>query len=574
MRRFSRMLLALALTACCLSPAAAAEEPLFHAVTAYEGFTDVSKADWFAPYVEVCVREGLMEGAGEGKFEPGRVLSVEEALVLAARLTWRSDGRAGELPAGGTAEEFLALAHPGDSSTFVHELDGFKELSGRWSWDGIFYITKRFREVYGPGITHRYALDQAAKREEFFHLLNLPVKVLDLPQLNEVGRLPDVADRGEYDGELVYRLYEAGIAAGVDEYGFAALGASLTRAEAAAMAARVLSPELRVTGFAPSPLPTDGYTLTYLMDGSSWLTYPLALVDYTDEKGESTNCFLTLDGEKVDWPKGTEEGVPSFGLDQRGDYVYLRPWNRSEGDYYGTKVGLMDGEGNMAVPFERCEDVWPTGDGHFIKLVSVETTAEMSETQVFLLGPDGQVETELPSYYGTPDNNNWRGFNEGVCPWEDEESGLWGYVDAAGNWAVEPVFSWAWKFQNGYATICDQAGRVGLMNRGGEMVIPFGDYYYLVPFRNSPDYNGPEGLIWVSGPDGAGWMDLEGNRYPAGTATRERGSFCNGYFSCNGVYYDTSRRPVSQRFDWAGQIGPDGRGFVGLDGKIYRIQFE
>ena len=30
------------------------------------GFVDVSAGDWFAPYVEVCVEEGLMAGTGEG----------------------------------------------------------------------------------------------------------------------------------------------------------------------------------------------------------------------------------------------------------------------------------------------------------------------------------------------------------------------------------------------------------------------------------------------------------------------------------------------------------------------------
>lgn len=41
-----------------------------------------------------------------------------------------------------------------------------------------------------------------------------------------------------------------------------------------------------------------------------------------------------------------------------------------------------------------------------------------------------------------------------------------------------------------------------------------------------------------------------------------------------GIYYDGEGRPVSQRFDWCGPLDQYLRGFVGLEGKIYRIQFD
>lgn len=385
----------------------------------------------------------------------------------------------------------------------------------------------------------------------------------DLPATVTVDAIPDVEREGNPE---IYALYEAGILTGKDAYGAFHPKDQLTRAEAAAMVARVLEPSLRMTEFSPTPLPTEGYTLTYLADGTSWLTYPLMLMEPTD--GDS--FFLTLDGEKVDWPEGTEEGLPSYGLEQRGDYVFLRPWDRSEGNDYGTKAGLMDGSGNMAIPFGLYDNVWPTGDGHFIG----RKTDDTDWSHCFLLSAEKQVEAELPAYYGTPEND-WREFNEGLCPWWDEESQLWGYVDAQGAWVVQPVFSKAGKFQNGYAVVTDQKRRMGLMDRQGEMVIPFDNYYSLSPFHNSPDYHGPEGLIWFSfGSQESGWLDLEGNRYPVGAMNGESGPFHNGYCSGNGIYYDTSLKPVSQKFTWTGPIGPDGRGFVGLDGKIYRIQFE
>lgn len=64
-------------------PALASETP---------GFSDVSPEDWFAPYVEICVEEGLMDGTGEGRFDPHRELTLTEAIVLTARLHARLAG--------------------------------------------------------------------------------------------------------------------------------------------------------------------------------------------------------------------------------------------------------------------------------------------------------------------------------------------------------------------------------------------------------------------------------------------------------------------------------------------------
>ena len=60
-RRLLSVIVSLCLTPCCLPcPALGAETA---------GFSDVSPEDWFAPYVEVCVEEGLM---GRGNLNPKR----------------------------------------------------------------------------------------------------------------------------------------------------------------------------------------------------------------------------------------------------------------------------------------------------------------------------------------------------------------------------------------------------------------------------------------------------------------------------------------------------------------------
>ena len=74
------------------------------------GFTDVSPEDWFAPYVVVCVEEGLLNGVGEDRFAPGQVLNSDEALVMAAR--------GGRVSQGSRRPGFLGLGKTGRPAIF------------------------------------------------------------------------------------------------------------------------------------------------------------------------------------------------------------------------------------------------------------------------------------------------------------------------------------------------------------------------------------------------------------------------------------------------------------------------
>ncbi len=88
-RRVS-LLLALLLALGCLSPALAAEGT---------GFSDVPADAWYAPYVEVCVRAGVMGGTGDGRFQPERLISQSEGYVLLLRLYDVLHGGSGVFPA-------------------------------------------------------------------------------------------------------------------------------------------------------------------------------------------------------------------------------------------------------------------------------------------------------------------------------------------------------------------------------------------------------------------------------------------------------------------------------------------
>lgn len=443
MRRFLTVLLSAVITLSCIIPVSAlgAERA---------AFIDIAPDDWFAPYVDVCVENGLLNGVGDGLFAPERVLSTEEALALAARLLWEIDAGEGDFPIGGSPEEFHAFVHPADGPTaFGYELEAYRALAERWSWNEIYYITRRFRDIYGSGTTCFYTLAETATREQFFQLLMPTMELACLPQINKVDSLPDMLR--EEDVNRLYRLYETGIVVGVDVYGSADLEGSLTRAEAAALLARILEPSLRLS-FSPAPLPTEGYTLTYLMDGTPdcGITYPVCLLGEED-------IMLTLDGRKLPWP--VEGGVPSFALNPSGDYCYMGYWDESTDDHWDTKAGLIDRNGVYIVPPENGRETTYAVDGGFFTEIYRE-----SGTVWALLDEEGQFIRELEQIGDDP-------------------------------WVAYP----------------------------------------------------PKGRNPLRGID----------------------------IAPNGSYYvDAAGTPVSQEFGWVGHITNDGQGFVGMDGKIYRIQFQ
>ena len=48
-------------------------------------FSDVAPEAWYAPYVDVAYRRGIVSGVGDGKFRPDGTLSRQEAAVMVAR---------------------------------------------------------------------------------------------------------------------------------------------------------------------------------------------------------------------------------------------------------------------------------------------------------------------------------------------------------------------------------------------------------------------------------------------------------------------------------------------------------
>lgn len=201
----AKRLTALFLSAALLAGSAAAVSPAeaFPDRYSYPGFIDVEAGSWYAGAARVCCQVGLMQGTGQA-FSPEQILTVGEVAAIAARMN-----------AAITGESIYLI-----DSTYP-------------------WYTSYVRYLEGLGITVPDP-EQQATRQEFVALLSAVVPEDMLTPINHVTALPDTQDQD------VLPFYNAGILSGVDSKGTFAPDKTLTRAECAAMVARVAREELRM----------------------------------------------------------------------------------------------------------------------------------------------------------------------------------------------------------------------------------------------------------------------------------------------------------------------------------------
>ncbi|MCI8651456.1 MAG: S-layer homology domain-containing protein [Oscillospiraceae bacterium] len=500
-------------------------------------FSDVPPDSWFAQGVATCAREGIMVGTGEDTFSQEATLTYPECVMLAYRLYDKAHGGDGSLLKAPEDWSYMTIdtddgqlhheGFAGDSNVWgytsltggeeryifvrpkdmemlnqFHNYHGFGDCGATVTLEGqtyhgtvvmtrqiayqTYYFTFRpddpqvtdilidaqeipagdkwwrdlaytVRQRGWEELFSLYPQSHTAIRHTFANQLDA---VVDLPQRFEVETIPDLSR--EYAPE-VFRLYEAGILGGTDDYGTFSGGGELTRAEAAVMVARVLEEGQRLKE-PPKPMPVVGpesYTLTYLAEGHilhfiSSTTFPLCpIYRSTEEDPYEPLGLLTLEGELLPW---TAEGMELSSLERQGPYL-MAYFRREEPNYQYT-TGVLDETGRWIVPPGEFESVWPRAEGFGASSGSNE------DYRAFLLDSQGQVLSQT-----------------------DREDPALAAVDLP---VPEP-----W----------------------GGLTAP-----------NS----------WVSG-----------QRY----------------------YQRPDGSPASGWFDDCGQLGPDGRGFVEKDGKIYRIQF-
>ncbi|MGI6028621.1 MAG: hypothetical protein ACOX81_04365 [Candidatus Heteroscillospira sp.] len=194
-----RRIISLILCAAMLTSSALAMEP----VREDKGFAD-AELHWSRDYVSVCWQMGLMEGVSDTWFDTEGSLTGYQCAALAARLHARITG--GTLP----------------------------QSTEPWYQGYVDYLA-------GLECPMPENMDAPCTRAEFIAMMDAVVPSRLLNPINEVNRLPDSSD------EAVLRFYRAGILTGMDDYGTFRGSRTLTRAECAAMVARIADESLRLS---------------------------------------------------------------------------------------------------------------------------------------------------------------------------------------------------------------------------------------------------------------------------------------------------------------------------------------
>ena len=288
MKKLAALMLAAALLAG--SALAVTPEEAFPDKNEYPGYADVADTAWYADAARVCYEVGLITGTNAG-FAPDQVLTVGEVAAIAARMHEAITGEA--LPAAQPGQPWYA--------PYVACLEGL----GVDVPDGA----------------------KSATRLELLTLMGGVIPEDMLAPINTIDTLPDT------DDATVLRFYNAGVLTGVDGWGTFAPDKSLTRAETAALVARVARPELRQ---AFTPADYDPFTAAGLKPADvlfsngttagQFLPYVQELIDGLEADcaaaGMEFNWFNTVDGvEFLDYVKDT--ALAHFGVTQdQGTELY------------------------------------------------------------------------------------------------------------------------------------------------------------------------------------------------------------------------------------------------------------
>lgn len=185
-------------------------------------FSDVSPRDWYDLWADLAYNLGLMEGVGGSRFAPRQVLTVAEALQLAAQMESRYTG-----------DSFHT--HSGSSG-------------GAWYTPAVDYCIAS--GIIRSGEFSSYT--RAVTRAEVARIFAATSLAREMPAINSLAQVkaavPDVK-AGDYAADAIYSLYTKGVLTGTSSNLAFQPAGSFTRAEAAAIVSRMARAEQRITLF-------------------------------------------------------------------------------------------------------------------------------------------------------------------------------------------------------------------------------------------------------------------------------------------------------------------------------------
>ena len=178
-------------------------------------FEDVCSADWYSLNAALVYELGLMNGVDETHFDPSGSVTFAQAVTLAARI----------------------------HSSYYDKTVRSAKSGEEWYQPYVDYASQN---KLMPFDINDYS--QLVSREQFVMLLAQVVSDVDLQPINILGdnAIPDVKST-DACAEAVYRFYRAGVLTGSDIYGTFYPYSHISRAEAAAIITRIVSPSLRAT---------------------------------------------------------------------------------------------------------------------------------------------------------------------------------------------------------------------------------------------------------------------------------------------------------------------------------------
>ncbi len=215
-------------------------------------FSDIKGTESYAKSVQKAYEFGLMKEKRKGFFDPNSKMTIAEVIEMAAK---------------------------------VHELynggDGVIKNSGKAWYDGVVaYAIKN--KIIKQGDFSNYNLNTT--RGQLAYILANILPKSEFIELNYIEYLPDVYFGVPYNQEIFF-LYGAGVLTGSDKYGTFNGNSYITRAEAATLIIRLVSPADRVT-FAPS---------SYIFEGNVPIVDPYTKFRYFTNKDNGPAPELNFD---------------------------------------------------------------------------------------------------------------------------------------------------------------------------------------------------------------------------------------------------------------------------------------
>lgn len=177
-------------------------------------FRDVDESAWYAPAVRDVYEMGLMNGTSSGFFSPNGTFTVAQALTVAGRMYDIYYGGKGEIPSE----------------------------TGHWDADALKFCLDN--GIVESGLYEDY--QRPATRAEMAAIIAGAMPDEAWEAINSVTELPDVFDVTD-NHEAIFKLYNAGVLSGSDDYGSFNPDQSIKRSEVAAIVARCADPSQRKT---------------------------------------------------------------------------------------------------------------------------------------------------------------------------------------------------------------------------------------------------------------------------------------------------------------------------------------